>query len=213
MFGEIITEKYVPFGSGLDRTPGLHLTSIIRSLQEKLRLVKKADGWEMNVCADIGFLWEDALSFAYRNRRVTGYGGDDMVTPGQCGDIFRPPSYTLDGVLMSPDGIGPDPKGAVAYADHEYKCTWRSSLRQPQDDFYWDCQFKSYCLAMDTTICVLHVMYLMGDYRSSGPQHRVYRFEYTKAELDQCWEMLMRHKDNLQSRGQLDELMYKGGDD
>jgi hypothetical protein len=188
-----ITSHYTPFGSGLSRPTGTHLTSIIRSLQTKLGIAKTAPGWEMNVCADIGFLWEDALSRAYRDKRVIGWVPGDGVV----GDIYRPWPMEVDGVWMSPDGIGPDPLGKVAYADHEYKCTWRSVLREPLGDFYWKCQFQSYARGMETTITILHVMYLMGDYRGSGPMHRVYRMRWTTEEMEKTWGMILRHKKEM----------------
>lgn len=194
MWREIITDQYTPFGSGLPRSSDTtHLTSIIRSLQEKLHIAKTAPGWEMNVCADIGFLWEDALSMAYRDKRVIGYVPGDGVV----GDVYRPGEIIKDGITLSPDGMGPDPKDKVAYADHEYKCTWRSSLKFPEDDFYWDTQFKCYTLAMETSVCVVHVMYLMGNYRGSGPRHVVYRIEYTDAEMQKAWDMVCRHRDEM----------------
>jgi hypothetical protein len=189
-----ITTQYTPFGSGLDREPGTHLTSIIRSLQRKLGLAKTAPGWDMGACADIGFLWEDALSRAYRDKRVCGWARGDGVV----GDIYRPPAMEVDGIWMSPDGIGPDPEGEVAYADHEYKCTWRSSKKEsPVDDFYWRTQFQSYARGMETTVTIVHVMYLVGDYRGSGPQHRVYRIVWGTEEMETTWGMVLRERDEI----------------
>lgn len=190
-----ITTHYTPFGSGLPRSHShIHLTRILRSLMRKLGLEKKAAGWEMNVCADIGFLWEDALSRAYRDKRVVGWvPGDGIV-----GDIVRPEPVMVDGVWMSPDGIGPDPDGKVAYADHEFKCTWRSSRNPPLSDWYWDQQFRAYCYGMETTVTVLHVMYLMGDYRGSGPQHRVFRWEWLPGEREKTWGMVVREKAEME---------------
>lgn len=181
-----ITEDYVPFGSGLPRSSGAHLTQIIRSLRDTLGLGKTAEGWEMNVSADIGFLWEDAFSIAYKDKVLGGPDGKFITRPGE---------IIEDGVVMSPDGFGPDwgedPFGEPV--NHEYKFTWRSSKRSPQDDFYWDNQFKAYNKGLGTTVTILHVFYVMGDYRGSGPQNKTYRLVYTQKEIDNAWGMIVQH--------------------
>ena len=186
MFCQNIDEHYKPFGSGLPRSPSLHLTDIIRSLQSSLGLGKVAQGWEMSVCADIGFLWEDAFSLAYRDK--------------WSGMIHRPGELTLDGITGSPDGWGPDPLGKVPFANHELKCTWRSFNRRPEDDFYWMTQFKCYCKMMSAaaggvpmTVTCLHVFYMVGNYKGSGPKHAHHRFEFEQHEIDTAWGMVVRH--------------------
>lgn len=177
-----INDQYQPFGSGLHRTPGLHLTSIIKSLRNDLGLGKTAAGWEMSVCADLGFLWEEAFSLAYTDRA-------GQVIHG----ITRPGEITRDGIIMSPDGIGLDPAGKIPFVNHELKCTWRSLNNNPQDDFYWDTQFKCYCKGLETTVTILHVMYVVGNYRGSGPRPDHVRFEYTQKEINTAWDMVVRH--------------------
>lgn len=176
-----VTKIYAPFGSGLPRSPGLHLTTIIRDLRDSLGMGKKAEGWDMNICADIGFLWEDAFAYAYRDRMD---------------EIYRPNEFVIDGISLSPDGVGVDPETGDIYdllVNYEYKCTWRSSKRIPTDDFYWDTQFKCYCYGLNTNITILHVFYVMGDYRGSGPVNRTYRIEYTDQEIETAWGMVKRH--------------------
>jgi hypothetical protein len=192
-----ITSSYTPFGSGLDREPGLHLTSIIRSLQVKLGIAKTAPGWEMNVCADIGFLWEGALGYAYRDKRILPYDHPDWV-----GDILRPEPMCVDGIWMSPDGVGPDPMEDSAYANHEYKCTWRSILKLIGDDFYWMTQFQAYARALKTNVTIVHAMYLMGNYRGSGPQHKVMRIVWDMDAVEKTWGMVLREKEVMENEAE-----------
>jgi len=173
-----IDKHYTPFGSGLPRTPGLHLTQIIQSLRTDLGMSKTAEGWDMGVAADCGFLWEDAFSRAYAEKAQ---------------EIMRPGELTVEGVLMSPDGVGLDPCGKAPLVNHEYKLTWRSSNKAPADDFYWDTQFKCYCKGLGVTITCLHVIYIMGNYKGSGPHPEHFRIEYEQEEIDTAWGMVMRH--------------------
>jgi hypothetical protein len=184
-----ITASYAPFKSGLPRAPGLHLTAVIKSLMNKLGHGKTAPGWEMNVCADIGFLWEDALAWAYRDKRM------GCTCHGITGDIFRPPPMQIDGIWMSPDGVGPDIEGGEPWANHEYKCTWRSVNKSPLDDFYWSTQFQSYARGLGTRVTIVHVMYLLGDYKGSGPLHRVWRIVWDTDYMEQTWGMILREKE------------------
>jgi hypothetical protein len=184
MFVTTIDDAYVPFGSGLPRSPGLHLTDIIISLRNALGLGKVAEGWEMSVCADLGFLWEDAFSIAYRDK------AEDLIRPGE---------LTVDGILCSPDGFGPDPLGKEIFINHEYKCTWRSFNKSPTDDFYWMTQFKCYCHALsvsmklDIHVTCLHTMYVVGNYRGSGPKPSHMIFDFDREEINTAWNMVVRH--------------------
>jgi hypothetical protein len=176
-----LLDHYTPFSfSPNGRSSGTHLTQIIRSIQDDLGMSKKAAGWEMNTCANIGFLWEDAFSTAYAD-----YHSKLIMRPGEL--------VSDEGIIMSPDGLGPDPFEQVPIANHEYKCTWRSSNKEPTGDFYWDTQFKCYCKGLMTTVTVLHVMYVNGDYKGSGPLEKHFRLEYSEQEIDTAWGMVVKH--------------------
>ncbi len=161
------------------RAEGIHLSSVIKSLQDAAGLGYKGGGFtDMELTAEIGLLWERALS------KIMGekYG-------------VRPPQIKEDDIWMSPDGIGPDPKGEVPLAVYEYKATWKSIKQLPVDNFYYMAQVKSYCRALGTTIAIMHIFHIMGDYKGSGPIYRVARIEFTQQELDQNWEMICRHNE------------------
>jgi hypothetical protein len=51
---------------------------------------------------------------------------------------------------------------------------------------------------MGVEVTVIHVMYLMGDYRGSGPQHRVYRVVWPERMLEETWGMILRGKETVE---------------
>jgi hypothetical protein len=75
------------------RTPGLHLTDIIKDIMLESGMSQSVSGasWGENqlwMAGEIGFMWEEILSSALKSR-----------LPNRIGEMF------LEGVYMSPDGI------------------------------------------------------------------------------------------------------------
>lgn len=183
-----ITEDVWPktlFEDEEERQPGLHLGTVIKSLQDKSGLGYKGTGFnDMQLTAEIGLLWENALSKIMKEKYA-----------------LRPPQISVDGIWMSMDGInndlcpGSDPAGEVPLVVEEYKCTWKSTKSNPTEDFYYMCQVKSYCRAIATNVAVMRIFYIMGDYKGSGPQYRIARIKFTDRELDDNWKMIIQHKE------------------
>lgn len=189
---EIVDTKWAEtlFEDDEPRENGLHLGEVIKSLQDAAGLgYKKGGGFsDMQLTAEIGLLWERALSKIMREKYAA-----------------RPPQIQVDGIWMSPDGvstndnlaamsIGPDPDEEADFVVEEYKAAWKSTKSSPVDNFYYMCQVKSYCRAMGTNIAIMHIFHVMGDYRGSGPIYRTARIEFSDYELDQNWEMILKHK-------------------
>ena len=169
------------------RTPGLHLTYVIRDLLDKAGLGYTGAGFtDMNLTAEVGLLWEIALSSAFASK----YG----QSPGE---------LECDGILLTPDGIGPDPKGEHPVIVEEYKCTWKSLRTHPTDVPYYMHQVKGYCYVVDTPVVLFHMVYLMGDYRGSGPMYRKCRIVFTADELWNNWKLLRSHaeREGLYGKG------------
>lgn len=166
------------------REEGLHLGDVTRSLADRSGLgykPGKGGGFtDMELTAEIGLLWERVLSLIMRDKYAV-----------------RPPQIESDGIWMSPDGIGPDPKGEVPLVVEEYKATWKSCRNPPTDNFNYMVQVKSYCRALDTAVAVMRIFHIMGDYKGSGPIYRVARLEFTKWELEQNWDMILREKERM----------------
>jgi hypothetical protein len=162
----------------------LHVSDIYKSLNKKLDPERFNDDKGPNAeKMEVGLLFESILEEALARK----YG------------TLRPGETMLDNVWMSPDGVNPD-----AEALEEFKCTWMSSRHGLIDVFgyphtkfqHWFWQMKAYCLALGCTKAILTVLFVNGDYdRKNGmnPQLKRYAIEFTPDELDENWQMLLRH--------------------
>jgi len=187
---DVLWEKTMFDDEGDPRREGLHLGTIINSIKENSGLAYRGEGFtDMQLTAEIGLLWELALSRIMREKYAV-----------------RPPQIQLDGIWISPDGVSftdsvgsmsvaLDPASDTPFVVEEYKCTWKSTKRNPTEDWTYMTQIKSYCHALGTTVAVLRVFYLMGDYKGSGPQYRIARIRFTSAELEDNWKMIVQHKE------------------
>jgi len=163
----------------------VHLSYVTKSLMDRAGIGYKGAGFnDMELTAEIGLMWEDALSKIMGDRYAT-----------------RPPHIEKDGIWMALDGIGPDPDGRVPLVVEEYKATWKSTKRPPTEDFRYMVQVKSYCHAVGTPVAIMRIFHLMGDYRGSGPIYRVARIEFDPYELERNWEMVLNEKERLIQEG------------
>jgi len=186
----VSTSPYIPLGSGEPRSKGLHLTDVIRSIQEELGWAYKGKGFQdRDLTMDLGFVWEETLSRAWADRHPV---------------VIRPGEVEKDGIIGSPDGLGPNPgllneegniiiKPSKKIIAHEYKLTWKSANKRIVDDWYYMTQGKSYCYMMGVDTCLWHVGYLMGDYKGSGPLYRQCYVRFEEQELWANWEMIINH--------------------
>ena len=159
-----------------ERSKGLHLTDIIRSIMELSGMNKSIGGnsWgqkQLEVAGEIGFMWEEILSAALKSR-----------LPNRIGEI------EIDGIHMSPDGLDVED-----WCLWEYKCVWSSSKRQPVDVWKWMSQCMGYSHGLGVTEVKMAILYLNGDWRGSGPEYRGYHIKYTPLEIQENWEMLVNH--------------------
>lgn len=169
---------------GLTRSGGLHLTPIIKDIEQT---IKPRELWctqdELEFFGAGGFMWERVFSMAHRDAVETG-------------DLFRPGEIELDGIIGSPDLIR-----ISDYTLLETKCTWRG-LRQWESlekNFWgWLCQVKSYSHMIGTNVAEIHVFFVAGNWRPPVPCARSVRLEFRKHELEENWRMILRH---AQSRG------------
>ena len=179
-----ITDKKWPavqFEESESRKEGVHLSDVIKSLQDKAGIGPKATGGfkDLELAGEIGILWERVLAKVMSEKYS-----------------HRPNQIRKDGIWMSPDGIGPDPDGIVPVVLKEYKAAWKSSAKPIDTNFYYMAQVKSYCYALDLNVAMMHIFYVMGDYRGSGPLYREARLKFSKDELRDNWKMIVKHKED-----------------
>lgn len=161
------------------RSSGVHLSGVIKYVLEVAGLLDPDDLTDiMPLRMAVGMAWE-----AF----VVGLWPELQWQPGeQC----------RDGVYGSPDGITGD-------CLEEFKATWKSRLdkseikgvRPPDkkitEQRMWMLQLAGYCHMMGLTRARLHVLWVNGDYRQSGPQYFTYLIEFTEAELSRVWNNMI----------------------
>lgn len=174
---ELVPEELVS-DSGVDRSPGLHLTDIIDDLLATLGIDQYGtplDEQTRQTYFEGGFIGErfieEQLSRLYGER-----------APERLGEIEK------DGILGSPDGREHD--GRVA----EYKFTRKSASKTPDQNIRWMMQIKGYCWMCGTLGAVLRGIYYNGNYRDIGhPLPLRYDFTFTKRELQENWISILNH--------------------
>jgi hypothetical protein len=105
-----------------------------------------------------------------------------------------------DGIIGSPDGVQFVGRDGIV---HEIKLTWKSSRSDREEprqriavEWMWLAQIKSY-LAMLSGLCgypctqgVLHVFWVCGNYKGSGPQAKRYAIDFTHEEIEANWKVM-----------------------
>lgn len=166
------------------RTPGLHLTDIVRAILQRLdpkRFAKDFPTGASENWQEAGFIWEDVLTRALAAR--IDHDGEQR---------FRPGEITRDGIIGSPDGVCLAPDGMVRV--EEYKCTWKSARSFDLYDkkyLWWLLQIQGYCAMLDTTEADLHVLHINGDYTGYIPQVSAWRLVFTPRELAEQWQSFL----------------------
>lgn len=180
MIVDIIDETFPLLGSGnLERSPGIHLSDVLRFINTSVGRDKSGSGWKREPTQGTGLLWEIILSKAF----------SEEIYP-RIGEVEK------DGIIGTPDGFDPSHWELL-----EAKCTWRSSGRPITDFWDWVQQIKSYCYMLGTHRAVLRVLYLNGDYRHSGPEYRVYKLVFKPHELRETWDMILNNRDQMIKNG------------
>jgi hypothetical protein len=155
------------------RTPGVHVSQIIRSIGIAIGTNKGNDFTEddLNNFAIVGRLWERVLA--------------DI--------LFQPPRYERvgeverDGIIGSPDCVDTE-----EWSDTEMKVTWVSSKgfteRQKFREYLY--QAKAYCYILGTVRARLVVLHICGNYSPPVPVAKEYDCVFTPQELNDNWRML-----------------------
>lgn len=177
------------------RTPGLHLSQIIRSILQSVEPGKYPSGPVNTLYTDPGFTFERVLETAWASRQA---------------GVFRPGEVTRDGIICSPDGIRCEGHDTILI---ESKMTEMSMVNCPTDPKFrkWIWQIGAYLSATYLNVAELHVLWLRGDYKKVRRAYTVDRIEFTEEEKDHTWALLVNH---ARSKGWLTQtpegLMWSG---
>ncbi len=190
----------LPTATGAGRSKDhLHLTEVISFIQEASGTAYKGPGFaDMPLTQDVGFIWEQVAERMTSDRHFSEHvWALEFKEAWKALQSVRSGEVIADGIACSPDGTGPDPLGEYEKAVHEYKCTWKSSKNHPTDDWRYMTQVKGYCYAEQTPCAVMQVLYLMGNYRGSGPIWLPVRIVFTQQEIEENWQMIKNNAENL----------------
>jgi hypothetical protein len=161
------------------RSSGVHLSGVIKCLLVAgglLTLEELGDEMPLRMC--VGMAWEAFIVMLW---------AEFVWQPGEC---------KRDGVIGSPDGVTGD-------CLEEVKATWMSRLEKSEirgvappprkitEIKKWMLQLAGYCYMMGLTRARMHVLWVNGDYRNSGPQYFTYLIEFTPAELERTWKNMI----------------------
>lgn len=94
-------------------------------------------------------------------------------------------------VFMTPDGYHIDDMIL-----EEWKYTTKSAksdIRGPKFKRWLSYQIPSYLKSLDLTACRLRVYFARGDYADVVPMWKEFLLEYSQTEIDEIWDMIMRH--------------------
>lgn len=177
------TIEALQFEASPDRSYGLHLSTILRSIMCDLdpATYKQGGDFDWNRM-QTGFAFERVLEQAFVSRRE---------------DIVRPGEFVLDGIACSPDGIDVN-----TWVLEEFKATWRSSREAPHGKKFWPwiVQMKCYCHVIEVTTKIptddarLRALFINGDYQNGyQPQYFEWDIKFSKREKAEAWNMVLSH--------------------
>lgn len=161
------------------RTPGVHLSDVIRSILATTDPGKYGTSGPIDPrYTDPGFTFERVMETAWTSRLR---------------NVVRPGEFTHDGIICSPDGIDlSDPHRPELV---EMKLTDMSSVDCPIDPKFrkWLWQMGAYCHVCGLTSARLHALFLRGDYKKERRVYGVWRIQWTYEELASVWLMITGH--------------------
>lgn len=203
----VITHKshgiYLRSDSDPVRSPGVHLSGIIRSVALSTGALKSRDDEEDLDVMIANTQPENVGDNSRLMLVVLGMAWESWMAPRIPGMIHQPGELCLDGVYMSPDGIAFDEKGKGKL--HEFKATWTTARKPIEDHAMWMWQAAGYLAALSEHFkepwlnVVFHPVFMRGDYTRTGPQWPLYRpqeIEFEPEEIRSYWDMLLRNRGN-----------------
>lgn len=162
------------------RSPGVHLTQVIRDMAEVSGIGKDSGFLEEDLAwfACGGHLWEHVFDNAHKQAIDRG----DLISPGE---------FFLDGVFATPDRVDLSRPALI-----ELKCRWQSSRKfENLEKNYW-CeltQLRCYCHMLGILEGDLIIFFLVGDWRPPIPCVRGVNLKFTDFELEETWMQILGH--------------------
>jgi hypothetical protein len=201
MEAQLLKLELPTLGTGNNpRSPGLHLTDVIRDLLKTSGIeTSRPMKWNSITTMSAGFIWEEVL-FSY---------WEELFSPafarlmGRKYNWYQVGELNLEDITGTPDGLDVTATGLVL---QEAKFTWKSAKTKPADRLNWMIQGKGYLKMLFSRMLqaspqiLFHVFYCMGDWKGSGPIYEPWLLTFTPAEIEENWQMLKNHADFMRSR-------------
>ena len=183
-----------------ERSGGIHVSDVIRRIAIALGYLKddRDDADE----AESREEWEASLPREAMLAMASGLAWEEYLARVYEGQVeFHPGEVEKDGISGSPDGVK---WGYRNWGDPtivaEFKYSEKSSNNEPIGPdgkptpkwWMWLTQVMCYCHMLDTTRADFYVYHVRGDYRDQRKQFLKYEFEFTEAELEGNWKMIVR---------------------
>ncbi len=187
------------------RSPGLHLSGLIKVEMVKRNLLKQEDLQDtMPICVGMGIAWENWVVGLWpemtwqpgevKRREVTGSpdGRSYLLLCCKCG-VQATTDQTREGIECPCGG-----EFDLVPVIEEFKCTWKSKHgRSILTESAWIWQAGAYLL-MDPIqkgrkwrYARFHIFWVNGDYRPPSPQYWTYLVRFNESWLERMWDMVV----------------------
>lgn len=187
------------------RSEGWHVMEIVEDLElawldareKAMRMGADPNAFteeDLDQFAMVGFLWEWGIGAwlndaAFQNQILKLCGEEEVK-------LIHPGELELDGIFGTPDDL--DVRGRAL---EEWKATWISARHDIRvKKRRWIIQAMAYCWMLGVNKAVLRVFFLNGryeKYQMGAPIVRFYRFRWTDQELEENWQMIVGHRDEM----------------
>ena len=163
------------------RTSGIHLSGVIAHIAQLTGKLDKDDespigfSLETKLMMALGLAWEDWL--AHHLPHVEYHFGE----------------IEMDSILCTPDGL--DIANDTLY---EFKTTRKSSFKVLDGydrQWMWVAQNMGYLKMLGWRKCRQMIYFINGDYRPMMPEFVTLGIEYTQAEIDSNWRLMLKYRD------------------
>lgn len=190
---------------GYVRSPQLHMSALYGSLYAKLEPKRFKESGSPDVTRmEVGMAFEEVLEPALA-QRLLGERPGEFVTQHAANCVHAaksvehgdPLCFCGAGIAYSPDHLLWNGDGIFRVG--EFKVTWMSIRKGIADARFdkWRCQIKAYAKHLGTRHARLYALFINGDYSWKDPYGqphlRAWNMEFTQQELDDEWDMLVRH--------------------